>query len=248
MRPTPRWPAGTVLQARHKAKVYEATVIQADGSAFRAEYAGQEYTSLSAMGKAVTGGSVNGHTFWRPEGEEAPAPLSRSAARRQAAPRGQPRPEFSEVEATIDTTELPDAYRVHDGYVPETPSNKGEYPTANPKLGPKPDWFKESSHGWIIQCSGCDLLVVAVSRHSGTFDDYDCKEPHLCTHRKPGESVDAAQRRLTHAWYVIQDVAARRKARGEVAVVEEEDGVEVASDAMSTEESEDVISMVEDEE
>jgi len=241
MRTIPNYPAGTVLRARHKGQVFEAVVLEPrglGGEVFRAEYNGQEYTSLSAMGKAVTGGSVNGWKFWKANGEESVAVPSRSVARRLAVQRGQPRPDFAHEQQAVNTDELPDAYRAHDGYVPEKPDERGAYPTSNPKLGPRPGWFKDDPHFYLLQCAGCDLLVVAATRRKGSFDDYDCDVPHQCTHRKPGESVEDAQRRLTHTWFLRRDAEAARKARGDIGVVVEDEDVEPIETSGSTEELE----------
>jgi hypothetical protein len=219
MRQIPSWPAGTVLRARHKGKVYEAVVLEPTGlagDAFRAEYNGQEYKSLSAMGTAVTGGACNGWKFWKANGEESVAVPSRSVARRLAVQRGQPRPDFEQEQQKVNTDELPDAFRVLDGYVPEKPDERGAYSTCNPKLGPRPDWFKDDPNSYLMQCPGCDLMVVAASRRKGFFDDYDGDVPHECTHRKPGESVEEATRRLTHQWFLFKEAETRRKACGAV--------------------------------
>jgi len=230
-RAIPMFPPGTQLRARYQGQVYTADVLQANGDTFLAEYNGQQYKSLSAMGTAVTGGSVNGRTFWKANGEESVAVPSRSVARRLAVQQGQPRPDFAHEQQAINTDELPDAYRVHDGYVPENPDERGAYSTANPKLGPRPGWFKDDPHFYLLQCAGCDLLVVAATRRKGGFDDYDCDVPHQCTHRKPGESVEDAQRRLTHTWFLRRDAEAARKARGDVPpLVEDEDGGDHSTD------------------
>jgi len=242
MRQIPNYPTGTVLRARHKGQVFEAVVLEPSGLAgevFLAEYNGQEYRSLSAMGTAVTGGACNGWRFWKANGDESVAVPSRSVARRLAVQRGQPRPDFAHEQQIVNADELPDAFRVHDGYVPEKPDERGAYPTCNPKLGPRPGWFKDDPHFYLLQCAGCDLLVVAATRRKGSFDDYDGDAPHECTHRKPGESVDDAQRRLTHTWFLQRDAVAARKARGDAPpLVEDEDGGGVVSETSSPEESE----------
>ncbi len=232
MRAVPIWPPGTVLRARHKGQVVEAVVHQADGHTFRAEYDGQEYTSLSAMGHAVTGGSVNGWKFWQPVGvgtetTSAPQAEVRTRRGRRMLENTQQRPPATEEDDDWVTDEaLPDAFRVHDGYVPMQPDEKGSYPTTNPKLGRPPSWFGDAPDCWMAQCSGCDLLVVAMSRGRGYFDDYEGKVPHQCTHRKPGEAVGEATRRLTRL-YVHQLRAASRRQDGKAgtapAAVEEDD-------------------------
>jgi hypothetical protein len=80
-------------------------------------------------------------------------------------------------------------------------------------------------------------MVVAASKRKGFFDDYDGDVPHECTHRKPGESVEDAQRRLTHAWFLQRDSEAARKARGDVGPVVEDDG---GTDASVASEPEDI--------
>jgi hypothetical protein len=56
--------AGTTLWARYKGQVHTAEVVETDGGrAFRLSD-GQEFTSPSAAGTAITGKSCNGWAFW----------------------------------------------------------------------------------------------------------------------------------------------------------------------------------------
>lgn len=218
---------GTRLQARHKGQTYECKVVNGDG--YTVELTGVVHNSLSAAGKAVTGHATNGWKFWQVVeggpvtgafmGPDEYANVPKPSRKRRS--RNGDTPTRVEVDYKhIEVDSLPPEYHVHDGYVPMTPDDKGGYPVANPKLvGDAPSWFTDDSNLWIGQCSCCLLLVVNNLHVKGTsFDDYACEQPHHCTRRWPGETVEQAQDRLYCAYATVEEQkrrTAEREAREE---------------------------------
>src|SRR5687767_11418792 len=62
---------GTKLVAKFKKVTYKAEVVQTEeGVRYKLED-GRQFKSLSAAGMAITGGPINGWSFWSVAGEEA---------------------------------------------------------------------------------------------------------------------------------------------------------------------------------
>jgi hypothetical protein len=75
-------PAGTVLTARFKKEEHSCSV-EVDGEGKRSYLiGGKRFTSPSAAASSITGGSINGWSFWSVEGE-APAPKAEKGTKRE---------------------------------------------------------------------------------------------------------------------------------------------------------------------
>lgn len=77
---------GTKLVARYKGKEWTAQVIRQEDGTFAITDGPIVYKSLSAAGKAITGGACNGWVFWSLDGELKPArePKAKAEAKPKA--------------------------------------------------------------------------------------------------------------------------------------------------------------------
>lgn len=88
-------PPGTTLTAKFKKQDFSCEVIQLDDGKLAFRHAGKDYSSPSAAGSAVMGGTAcNGWRFWSVAGEDAPkrempakaeAPAPKAKTRKPAA-------------------------------------------------------------------------------------------------------------------------------------------------------------------
>lgn len=78
---------GTKLVARYKGKEYAATILRKEDGSFAVGSDVGGFKSLSAAGKAITGGACNGWAFWSLDGELKPArePKAKAEAKPKAA-------------------------------------------------------------------------------------------------------------------------------------------------------------------